>query len=114
MIKNLAKLCLDNGGSIAPSIIPGDLIDGTGLCNSSIFIDDNGDILLNLRHVHYSLYHSEFDQKFYSGWGCLAYLNPEDDLTASWPVFTIKKHPVPYVLLRSPLLIQCCPNNAAC
>ncbi len=80
MIKNLAKLCLDNGGSISPSIIPGDLIDGTGLCNSSIFIDDNGDILLNLRHVHYSLYHSEFKQKFYSGWGCLAYLNPEDDI----------------------------------
>jgi FkbM family methyltransferase len=80
MLKNLAKLCLNNGGSISPSIIPGDLVDGTGLCNSSIFIDENGDILLNLRHVHYSLYHSEFEQKYYSGWGCLAYLNPENDI----------------------------------
>ena len=80
MIRNLTKLCLDNGGSISPSIIPGDLIDGTGLCNSSIYIEENGDIILNLRHVHYSLYHSEFKQKFYSGWGCLAYLNPEDDI----------------------------------
>ena len=81
MIRNLSKLCIDNGGKLSPSIIPGDLIDGTGLCNSSIFIDTNGDILLNLRHVHYTLYHSEFQQKYYSGWGCLAYLNPEDDIS---------------------------------
>ena len=80
MITNLAKLSIDNGGSISPSLIPGDLTDGTGLCNSSIFIDDNGDILLNIRHVHYSLYHSEFEQKYWCGWGCLAYLNPEDDI----------------------------------
>jgi hypothetical protein len=81
MIRNLSKLCIDNGGKLSPSIIPGDLTDGTGLCNSSIFIDTNGDILLNLRHVHYTLYHSEFQQKYYSGWGCLAYLNPEDDIS---------------------------------
>ena len=41
--------------------------------------DDNGDILCNIRHVHYTLYHSTINQKFNSGWGCLAYLNPEDD-----------------------------------
>ena len=29
MIKNLAKLVLDNGGTISPSIIPGEYIDGT-------------------------------------------------------------------------------------
>ena len=80
MIDNLAKLVIDNGGSIAPLIIPGDLTDGTGLCNVSVFIDDNDDIIANIRHVHYSLYHSEFNQNFYCVWGCLAYLNPEDDI----------------------------------
>ena len=80
MIDNLAKLAIDNGGSIAPLIIPGDLTDGTGLCNVSVFIDNNDDIIANIRHVHYSLYHSEFNQNFYCVWGCLAYLNPEDDI----------------------------------
>ena len=93
MLKNLTKLCLDNGGAISPSIIPGDLTDGTGLCNSSIFIDNNGDILLNLRHVHYTLYHSEFQQKFYSGWGCLAYLNPEDDISLKTGNYLCKLNP---------------------
>lgn len=78
MINNLVKLSLESGGKISPLIVPGDLIDGTGLCNASVFIDDNNDILVNIRHVHYTLYHSEFDQKYWCGWGCLAYLNPED------------------------------------
>ena len=93
MIKNLAKLVLDNGGTISPSIIPGEYIDGTGLCNSSIFIDNNGDILLNLRHVHYLLYHDEFKQQFYSGWGCLAYLNPEDDVCLKTGNYLCKLNP---------------------
>ena len=80
MITNLAKLSLDNGGQISPLIIPGNLTDGTGLCNVSVFIDDNDDIIANIRHVHYTLYHSEFDQKYWCGWGCLAYLNPEDNV----------------------------------
>jgi|TARA_R110002012_G_scaffold124614_2_gene275749 hypothetical protein len=80
MIDNLAKIVIDNGGSISPLIIPGNLTDGTGLCNVSVFIDDNDDIIANIRHVHYSLYHSEFNQNFYCVWGCLAYLNPEDDI----------------------------------
>lgn len=81
MITNLAKLVLENKGEVIPSIIPSEETNGTGLCNSSIFIDDNGDILLNIRHVQYTLYHSEFEQKYPSYWGRLAYLNPEDDIT---------------------------------
>ena len=80
MITNLAKLVMENGGDISPLIIPSELTDGTGLCNPSIFIDSKGDIIVNVRHVHYLLYHSEFKQKYWSGWGCLAYLNPEDDI----------------------------------
>ena len=79
MIKNLSKIVINNGGDITPLIIPSELTDGTGLCNVSIFIEDNGDVIANIRHVHYSLYHSEFNQKFYCKWGVLAYLNPEDD-----------------------------------
>jgi hypothetical protein len=80
VIDNLAKLAIKNGGSISPLIIPGELIDGTGLCNVSLFQEENGDIIANIRHVHYTLYHSEFDQKFNCKWGCLSYLNPEDDI----------------------------------
>ena len=93
MVTNLAKLSLDNGGSISPSLLPGELTDGTGLCNSSIFIDDNGDILLNIRHVHYLLYHSEFNQKYYNGWGCLSYLNPEDDVCLKTGNYLCKLNP---------------------
>ncbi len=48
MIDNLAKLVVDNGGTISPLIIPGELTDGTGLCNVSVFIDDNDDIITNI------------------------------------------------------------------
>lgn len=47
--------------------------------NPSIFIDDDGDILVNLRHVNYTLYHSENTQLFPSRWGPLSYLHPEKD-----------------------------------
>ena len=79
MLKNLAQLSIKKGGKLSPLLIPSELTNGNGLCNASIFVDDNGDILCNIRHVHYTLYHSTINQKFNSGWGCLAYLNPEDD-----------------------------------
>jgi hypothetical protein len=47
--------------------------------NPSIFVDDDGDILVNIRHVNYTLYHSEKDQRFFSPWGPLSYLHPEKD-----------------------------------
>ena len=50
-----------------------------GLLNPSIFIDDDGDLLVNIRKVNYSLYHSENDQRFFSPWGPLSYLHPEKD-----------------------------------
>ena len=47
--------------------------------NPSIFIDDDGDILVILRHINYTLYHSENNQRFPSIWGPLSYLHPEED-----------------------------------
>lgn len=82
MIDNFVKLSLENGGSIIPLIIPSELTNGTGITNPSIYID-NGKPILNLRHVGYTLYFSENDQKFQTKWGPdyspFCYLHPEDD-----------------------------------
>ena len=47
--------------------------------NPSIFIHD-GRILLNVRHVNYTLYHSE-GKRFPHIWGPLQYLHPENDIS---------------------------------
>jgi hypothetical protein len=76
---NLVERAVSNGGKLAPLAIPQGLTSGTGLMNPSVFIDNDGDILVNLRHVNYTLYHSENQQKFPSRWGPLSYLHPEKD-----------------------------------
>ena len=79
-MNNLCKRALENGGSINYLIISSNITEGLGLTNPSILFIENT-FLLNLRHVQYTLYHSEGSQKFQSPWGPLAYLNPEDDIT---------------------------------
>jgi len=76
---NLVQQSVQQGGKFKPLIIPADVTGGTGLMNPSIFIDDDGDILCILRHINYTLYHAENDQRFPSVWGPLAYLHPEED-----------------------------------
>jgi hypothetical protein len=76
---NLVQKAVAHGGKLAPLVIPKGLTSGTGLMNPSIFIDSDGDILVNLRHVNYTLYHAENSQKFPSRWGPLSYLHPEKD-----------------------------------
>lgn len=76
---NLVQKSKTHGGRLAPLVIPDGLTSGTGLMNPSVFIDDDGDILVNLRHVNYTLYHSENEQRFPSRWGPLSYLHPERD-----------------------------------
>jgi hypothetical protein len=77
---NLVQRSVAKGGRLAPLVISKGLTNGTGLMNPSIFIDDDGDILVNLRHVNYTLYHSEGAQRFPSHWGPLSYLHPEKDM----------------------------------
>lgn len=77
---NLVQKSVSYGGKLAPLVIPKGLTNGTGLMNPSVFIDDDGDILVNLRHVNYTLYHAENQQKFPSRWGPLSYLHPEKDI----------------------------------
>lgn len=76
---NFVKFSLDNGGEIKPLILPAEYTNGTGLCNPSVFVDE-GKILVNLRHIQYTLYHSEL-QKFEHQYGPLVYLNPDNDIS---------------------------------
>jgi hypothetical protein len=79
MIDNLAKIALEKGGILTPLKIPSKETKGTGLCNPSLYLDKDGTLLCNIRHVGYILYHSENKQQFQGRWGPLAYLHPEDD-----------------------------------
>jgi hypothetical protein len=72
---NLVQKAVEHGGKLAPIAIPGTF----GGMNPSVFIDPDGDILVNVRVVNYILYHSENKQQFPSRWGPLAYLHPEKD-----------------------------------
>jgi hypothetical protein len=76
---NLVEKAVSHGGKLAPLVISDGLTSGTGLMNPSIFKDDDGDILVNLRHGNYTLYHAENNQRFPSRWGPLSYLHPEKD-----------------------------------
>lgn len=77
MIKNFSKYVLENGGEIFPLLINSSLTNGTGLTNPSIFKDRNK-LLINLRHVEYTLYHSE-KKKYCHPWGPIQYLHREND-----------------------------------
>jgi hypothetical protein len=76
---NLVQKSVAFGGKLAPLVISEGLTSGTGLMNPSVFVNDKNEILVNLRHVNYTLYHSENDQMFPSRWGPLSYLHPEQD-----------------------------------
>jgi predicted GH43/DUF377 family glycosyl hydrolase len=79
MYENLVKTIInDYNGLIKPLIIPCDLTDGTGLCNPSVLVEDDK-IHLILRHVEYTLYICENEQKYQSAnQGPLSYYHRED------------------------------------
>lgn len=76
---NLVQKAVSRGGKLAPIVLKDGYYKGIGFMNPSVFVDDDGDILVNLRHVNYTLYHAENTQKFPTVWGPLAYLHPESD-----------------------------------
>lgn len=76
-MQNFVKYCLENGGSVHPLLVDPSLTNGTGLMNPSIFFDGDK-ILCNVRHVNYTLFHSE-GKKFHHYWGPLQYIHPEND-----------------------------------
>lgn len=79
MSNNLVNHALERGGSLTPLIIPSNLTNGTGTFNPSIY-DDNGKLVVNIRHCQVTIYHSE-KGIFEHQWGPLCYLNPENDIT---------------------------------
>jgi hypothetical protein len=74
---NFVKHCIENGGSIHPLLIPSHDLKGPSLTNPSIYLDGNT-ILVNLRNINYTLYHSE-KKKYEHPWGPLVYIHPEND-----------------------------------
>lgn len=81
MERNLAKRALQAGGVVKPMIIPSSETRGSGLCNPSVFIDDNGEILVIIRNVNYDFFHLEHGKRF-ANWATswLIYLHREDDV----------------------------------
>lgn len=75
-IENFTKHCVNNGGEVFPLNINAELLSGTGLMNPSIFVDNN-ELYVNIRHIDYTLYHSEL-RKFPHRFGPLQYVRPED------------------------------------
>ena len=63
MYENLVKTILNEyDGNIKPLILPSEETNGTGICNSSLLVE-NDKIHLIMRHVEYTIYHSEGGQK---------------------------------------------------
>ena len=74
----LAKKVIEAGGSIHPLLIDASGTGGTGTTNPTVLLD-NGKVLVNVRHVEYSLYHSEL-KKYCHPWGPLQYVHQENDM----------------------------------
>jgi hypothetical protein len=77
-MKKFAQVAFEKGGSIHPLIIDPKLTGGLGLMNPSIY-NDNGKLIVNLRSVNYTFYHSE-EKLFQHPYGPLTYVHPENDI----------------------------------
>ena len=75
-IRNLAKDIIEQGGDIAPLLIPSEATDRWALTNPSVIVLEN-EVLVNIRAVEYTLIHSDKNQKYWSLWGPLSYCHSE-------------------------------------
>lgn len=75
---NFVKHILERGGSIVPLLIDPTLTRGTGTTNPSVLVEGDK-VLINVRHVEYTLYHSEL-KKFPHPWGPVQYLHSENEM----------------------------------
>jgi predicted GH43/DUF377 family glycosyl hydrolase len=75
---NFVKCALDCGGKIKPLLISPKDLSGPSITNPSVLVVENK-ILVNLRNVNYTLYHSELN-RFEHMWGPLSYIHPENDM----------------------------------
>lgn len=77
-MNNFVKYALERGGKIKPLIFESQHLCGPSLTNPSVLVI-NGHIIVNIRNVNYTLYHSELN-KFEHLWGPLSYIHPENDM----------------------------------
>lgn len=70
--------CLRDGGTIKPLLINHQDLSGPSLTNPSVLVINNK-IIVNIRNVNYTLYHSELN-RFEHIWGPLSYVHPENDM----------------------------------
>ena len=63
MKQTLVERALNSGGKLTPLIVDNKETGGLGLCNPSIY-KDNDEILMNVRNVSYTLHHCEGDMKY--------------------------------------------------
>ena len=77
--ESFSKYVLENDGEIRPLIIPAELTNGTGIMNPTIYRMEDGTLIVNIRHVNYTFYHSE-KKLLQHQWGPLTYLHPENDM----------------------------------
>lgn len=75
---NFVKLALFGGGAVKPLLVNVQDMTGPSLMNPSVVVV-GGRILVNIRNVNYTLYHSELN-RFEHMWGPLSYIHPENDL----------------------------------
>ena len=76
-LETFVNLAIESGGSIHPLVIPSKDLKGPALMNPTIYLDGDK-LLVNLRNINYTLYHSE-RKKFEHHWGPLVYIHPEND-----------------------------------
>lgn len=77
--ESFAKYVLERGGKLKPLIISQEDTKGTGLMNPTIYQLPDGRLIVNIRHVNYTFYHSE-RKLLQHQWGPLTYLHPENDM----------------------------------
>ena len=76
--RNICRTILKGGGDLIPLLISAENSKGLGLMNPSILVD-NGELIVNLRNVNYTLFHAENKQLYNNRYGPLVYLHPEED-----------------------------------
>lgn len=76
---NFVSRVLCAGGRISALLVPAEHTNGTGLFNPTI-LEHQGEVLVNIRHCQYTLFHSELGVLEHE-WGPLLYLHPENDCT---------------------------------
>ena len=79
MYRNFIKYCLSNGASLNTLLVNPNETKGMGLCNPSVFIEEDGTVKFIIRNVNYMLWACDNSLKFTSIYGPLLYITGEND-----------------------------------